>query len=226
MPYLALDTSTEHLSLAITTPAGIVGRDWLVGQKHAELTLPRLAELLAETGISLAEIEGIAFGNGPGSFTGLRIGCGIVQGLAFAHGIPVLGVSTLEALAQGTAGDKVIACLDARMNQIYAAAYVRTADGWREETAPTVCDPHDLPLPTDDGWLGTGSGFAAYGAALSERLDAQLATTAPDQYPLAANILALALPRFAAGLGAPAHEATLVYLRDKVALKTSERVKA
>ncbi len=226
MPYLALDTSTEHLSLAITTPAGIVGHDWLVGQKHAELTLPRLAELLTETGLALQDIEGIAFGNGPGSFTGLRIGCGIAQGLAFAHGIPVLGVSTLEALAQGTAGDKVIACLDARMNQVYAAAYVRTTDGWHEETAPTVCDPHDLPLPAGDGWLGTGSGFAAYGATLAERLGAQLAASEPDQFPLAANILTLTLPRFAAGLGMPAHEATLVYLRDKVALKTSERIKA
>ncbi|SFN14024.1 tRNA threonylcarbamoyladenosine biosynthesis protein TsaB [Formivibrio citricus] len=226
MPYLALDTSTEHLSLAVTTPAGIVGRDWLVGQKHAELTLPRLAELLAETGLVLQDIEGIAFGNGPGSFTGLRIGCGIVQGLAFARGISTLGISTLEALAQSASANKVIACLDARMNQVYVAAYVREADGWREATAPTVCDPHALPLPEGEGWLGIGSGFAAYGAALAERLGTQLAGIEPELFPRAAEILALALPRFAAGQGVPAHEATLVYLRDKVALKTSERVKA
>lgn len=226
MPYLALDTSTEHLSLAVTTPAGIVGRDWLVGQRHAELTLPRLAELLAETGLALQDIEGIAFGNGPGSFTGLRIGCGIVQGLAFANGTPTLGISTLEALAQSTSADKVIACLDARMNQVYAAAYVREAAGWREATPPTVCDPHDLPLPEGDGWLGAGSGFAAYGATLAERLGAQLATTLPDTFPRAVEILALALPRFAVGQGVAAQDATLVYLRDKVALKTSERVKA
>lgn len=226
MSYLALDTSTEHLSLAVTTPMGIVGQDWKVGQRHAELTLPRLAELLTETGLSLQDIHGIAFGNGPGSFTGLRIGCGIVQGLAFARNIPTLGICTLEALAQSTSANKVIACLDARMNQVYAAAYVREAGGWRETTAPTVCDPHNVPLPEGDGWLGVGSGFAAYGATLTERFDKHLAATEPANFPRAAEILALALPRFAAGQGTPAQDATLIYLRDKVALKTSERVKA
>lgn len=226
MPYLALDTSTEYLSLAVTTPNGIVGRDWHVGQKHAELTLPRLAELLAECNIALKSIQGIAFGNGPGSFTGLRIGCGIVQGLAFAGGIPVLGISTLEALAQGIQADKVIACLDARMNQIYTAAFKRNGNDWREVSTPIVCDPHAIPLPPDNGWVGAGSGFAAYGPVLTERLGTQLTSTQATCFPQAADILALALPRFAAGQGLPAHEATLVYLRDKVALKTSERIKA
>lgn len=226
MSYLALDTSTEHLSLALTTPSGIVGHNWHVGQKHAELTLPKLAELLEENRLSLADIEGIAFGNGPGSFTGLRIGCGLVQGLAFARGVPVLGISTLETLAQGCDARRVIACLDARMNQVYAAAYVREETGWREVGAATVCDPHALPLPDGEGWTGIGSGFAAYGQQLAERLGSKLAATEPERIPLAANMLALALPRFAAGLGQPAHEATLVYLRDKVALKTSERAKA
>ncbi len=226
MSYLALDTSTEHLSLALTTPSGIVGRNWHVGQKHAELTLPKLAEMLEENRQSLADIEGIAFGNGPGSFTGLRIGCGLVQGLAFARGIPVLGISTLETLAQGCDAERVIACLDARMNQVYASAFVRTGDGWREVCAATVCDPHALPLPDGEGWTGIGSGFAVYGPQLTERLGSKLSATEPERIPLAVDMLALALPRFAAGLGLPAHEATLVYLRDKVALKTSERARA
>jgi len=226
MPYLALDTSTEHLSLAVTTPDGIVSRAWHVGQKHAELTLPRLAELLADCSLSMRDIEGIAFGNGPGSFTGLRIGCGIVQGLAFAQGIPVLGISTLAALAQGTQADRVIACLDARMNQVYCAAYERTGTAWREVCTATVCDPQAVPQPVGHDWAGVGSGFAAYGAALAERLEGRLAAIDAERFPQAADILALALPRLAAGEAYPAHEATLVYLRDKVALKTSERVKA
>lgn len=225
MPFLALDTSTEYLSLAISTPDGIVGRCWHVGQKHAEQTLPRLGELLADCGLGMRDIEGIAFGMGPGSFTGLRIGCGLAQGLAFACDIPLLGVSTLEALAQGCQADRVVACLDARMNQIYTAAYERDAGQWREVTPACVCDPHELPLPPGEGWAGAGSGFAAYGDALAERLGTKLARVEAGRVPLAADMLTLALPRFAAGLARPAHEAELVYLRDKVALKTSERTR-
>lgn len=225
MPYLALDTSTEQLSLAISTEQGIVGRRWHVGQKHAELTLPRLGDLLAECAISMAQIEGIAFGNGPGSFTGLRIGCGIVQGLAFAGNIPVLGISTLEALAQSCQADRVIACLDARMNQVYAAAFERRGAHWQVITPATVCDPQHVPLPSDGDWLGVGSGFAVYGDALKQRFGDKISAVEADHIPLAAHILALALPRFNAGQGCPAQAAELVYLRDKVALKTSERIK-
>lgn len=223
MPYLALDTSTEHLSLAISTANSIIGHDWLVGQKHAELTLPKLDAFLAEQGLSMSDIEGIAFGNGPGSFTGLRIACGITQGLAFARNIPVIGVSTLEALAQGTQADKVIACLDARMNQIYTASYQRSGHDWQMVSAATVCDPLHMPQPDGDNWIGVGSGFAAYGPQLLEHLGDKLAATEPARFPLASDILALALPRFAAGLTCPAGDAELLYLRDKVALKTHER---
>ncbi len=225
MPFLALDTSTEYLSLALNTSSGICGRFWHIEQKHAEQTLPRLAELLADCQLTMQDIEGIAFGNGPGSFTGLRIGCGIAQGLAFARNLPVIGISTLEALAQGCVADKVIACLDARMNQVYVAAYQREGALWHEIVPPSVCDPHAIPLPPGPGWTGVGSGFAGYGAALADRLGDQLLATEPDRIPQAADMLALALPRFISGQGQPAQEAELIYLRNKVALKTSERMK-
>jgi len=225
MAYLALDTATEHLSLAVTTPNGIVARDWHVGQKHAELTLPHLEALLADYGLSVDDLEGIAFGNGPGSFTGLRIGCGIAQGLAFARTIPALGISTLAALAARCDHERVLACLDARMNQVYCAAYVRSASGWQTEIEPLVCNPDQIPLPQGAGWVGVGSGFAAYGEALTARLGAQLAGVEEGHFPHAREILALALPRFLAGEGRPAAELELVYLRDKVALKTHEREK-
>ncbi|AOY02080.1 tRNA (adenosine(37)-N6)-threonylcarbamoyltransferase complex dimerization subunit type 1 TsaB [Jeongeupia sp. USM3] len=223
MAYLALDTSTEHLSLALSHQDGVIARDWHVGQRHAEQTLPRLEALLAEASLTRSALQGIAFGMGPGSFTGLRIGCGIAQGLGFGLGIPVIGVSTLEALAQGSGADKVFACLDARMQQVYVARYVRESGGWREIGEALVCDPDAVPVPDDTGWTGVGSGFAAYGDALSARLGERLVATEPERFPHARDLLALALPRFAAGLGRPAHEATLVYLRDKVALKTHER---
>lgn len=226
MPYLALDTSTEHLSLALALPSGIVGRDWLVGQKHAELTLPRLAEFLAEHQLDLAQIEGIAFGCGPGSFTGLRIGCGLVQGLALGRNLPVVGISTLEALAERSGAQRVIACLDARMNQIYTARYVREAAGWQEDSPAQVCDPQSLAVPESGDWFGIGSGFTAYGETLRARLGACLRGCASEAFPRATEILALALPRFATGEVVPAEAATLLYLRDKVAQTTAERTRA
>ncbi|TJZ78842.1 tRNA (adenosine(37)-N6)-threonylcarbamoyltransferase complex dimerization subunit type 1 TsaB [Chitiniphilus eburneus] len=225
MPYLALDTSTEYLSLALTTPGGIVARQWHVGQRHAERTLPELETLLAETGIARGELEGIAYGMGPGSFTGLRIGCGIAQGLAFGLGVKLVGISTLAALAAGCDAPRVYACLDARMNQVYAAAFEQVNGDWREVTAAVVSDPQAVPLPEGEGWIGVGSGFAAHGDALAQRLGAQLGTMLPDHFPQARDLLRLALPVFERGDALAPEDAPLVYLRDKVALKTSERLK-
>ncbi|WP_293933041.1 tRNA (adenosine(37)-N6)-threonylcarbamoyltransferase complex dimerization subunit type 1 TsaB [Iodobacter sp.] len=224
MPYLALDTSTEHLSLAISTQQGIVTRNWPAGQKHAEMILPCLAALLEECQLTMEDIQGIAFGNGPGSFTGLRIAAGITQGLAFARGIPVLGVSTLAALAAGCDANQVYACLDARMNQVYCAAYRKQDGVWSEVIAPCLSDPDAIPVPSGDNWLAAGSGFAMYGDALKNSLGTRISSIDATRFPLAKDILALALPDFIAGKGLAAHEAELVYLRNKVALKTHERI--
>lgn len=204
--YLALETSTEHLSLALHTPEGLFLHAEHVGQKHAELTLPALEQLLVQAGVTRAELAGVAFAMGPGSFTGLRIGCGIAQGLAFGLDIPVVGVSTLEALAQQCPGDLAYICIDARMNQVYTAAYQREGEQWHEIFAADVLNPDTIPVPEQSGWMGLGSGFAAYADTLQQRLGAQLADTMPDAYPHARNILALALPRFEAGQGMPADQ--------------------
>ena len=111
MKLLALDTSTENCSLALWLDGEVVSRQELAGQRHSDLVLPMLAELLESAGLELRELDGIAFGEGPGSFTGLRIGCGVAQGLAFGADLPVLGISTLLALAAATQGERVIACL-------------------------------------------------------------------------------------------------------------------
>ncbi|WP_373974957.1 tRNA (adenosine(37)-N6)-threonylcarbamoyltransferase complex dimerization subunit type 1 TsaB [Chitinibacter sp. SCUT-21] len=227
MPFLAIDTSSDQLSLAIShDPAKpIVAREWAVGQKHAELTLPYLKQLLSEQGIAMSELKGIAYPCGPGSFTGLRIGCGITQGLAYALNIPVVGISTLQALAQASGAIRAYVCIDARMNQVYCAAYERQADqSWREVHAAQVCNPEDVPVPEGCDWFGIGTGFHSYGAALQERIGAHLSQIDAARQAHAREMLQLALPQFAKGQVQAAHEANLVYLRDKVALKTHERV--
>lgn len=224
MNILALDTSTEYLSLTLLLDGKLVERELLAGQTHSQRILPLLRELLDEAGIALHELDGIAFGAGPGSFTGLRIACGVAQGLAFGAKLPVIGVSTLLALAEDAQGaDKVIACLDARMGEVYHAVYEKTATGWQEVLSPGLYAPDDVPAIEGRGWTGIGSGWKAYADSLDQRYGEQLLQRFPEAYPRATAIARLALPGFEAGEGRPAHEVAPIYIRNKVALTTSER---
>lgn len=225
MRLLALDTSTEYLSLALLLDGQRYSRDLHAGQTHSQRILPLLRELLDEAGIDLPQLQGIAFGTGPGSFTGLRIGCGVAQGLAFGAGLPVVAVSTLQALAQEVAAPRVIACLDARMGEVYHAAYQRGADGWQELSAPGLYRPDAVPALPGEGWAVAGSGWSAYAEALQKAYAGQLVPQAAPvpQYPRALAIADLAAPLLAAGQGRPAAEAAPLYIRNKVALKMSER---
>lgn len=223
MRLLALDTSTENCSLALWLDGEVVTRQELAGQRHSDLILPMLDELLAANGLELRHLDGIAFGEGPGSFTGLRIGCGVAQGLAFGANLPVLGVSTLLALAAAAPGERVIACLDARIGEIYHAAYEKRDGVWHTVSSPSLCLAKDAPeLPGTD-WIGVGSGFAAYGEALEQRYGGQLGRMDGTVYPQAGEMAKLAAPLFARGFGQDAALAAPLYIRNKVALKTSER---
>jgi tRNA threonylcarbamoyladenosine biosynthesis protein TsaB len=223
MRILALDTSTEYLSLALVLEGQMLSRDVHAGQTHSQLILPMIGEMLTEAGVTLRELDGIAFGAGPGSFTGLRIACGVTQGLAFGANLPVVGISTLLALAHGSGADKVIACLDARMGEVYHAAYVRNGDDWEETSQPGLYKPEAVPLPDGDGWTGAGSGWAAYGDVFAESHAGQVSEALPQAYPQAASLAALALPIFKTGLGVPAAQAAPIYIRNKVALTMRER---
>lgn len=228
MKILALDTSTEYLSLALRLEGKAYIRNMLAGQSHSQEILPLLRELLSEAKIELNDLDGIAFGAGPGSFTGLRIGCGVAQGLAFGANLPVIGVSTLLALAHGaftrnTATTRIIACLDARMGEVYHAAYVRNDETWEEISAPGLYKPNAMPALPDGGWVGVGSGWAAYGEALKACYAEQINLILPAEFPNALCMVELAEPMFAAGLGVAAAQAAPIYIRNKVALKTSER---
>lgn len=223
MKILALDTSTEFLSLALWQDGAVAVRELLAGQKHSELVLPLVRELLYETGLQLTNLDGIAFGMGPGSFTGLRIGCGVAQGLAFGANLPIVGVCTLEALAQQTGDDRVIACLDARMNEVYHAAYERKDEGWREVIAPGLYPPPQVPPIEGAGWCAIGSGWDVFGEALNVLYGSQVARRVAGAFPLARHMAELAAPRFQNGDVRPPHEAAPLYVRNKVAFTIKER---
>jgi tRNA threonylcarbamoyladenosine biosynthesis protein TsaB len=231
MNLLAIDTSTDYCSVAACRGETIGFRHERAEQRQAERVLGMADAVLAEAGLALAAIDGIAYGAGPGSFTGLRVACGVTQGLALARGIPVVGIGTLLALAEEAAlnaaaessCERVIACIDARMGEVYHAAYRKKAAGWVEILPPGRYRPEAVPAVPGDGWAGCGGGFAAYGGAVAARYRGQLTVLRPEVAPSARAVLRLALPRFAAGDSCDPATATPLYLRDKVALKTSER---
>jgi len=220
---LALDTSSEWCSAALWLDGRVLSRDEAAGQRHSELILPMIDALLREAGLALAALDGVAFGAGPGSFTGLRIACGVAQGLAFGLGLPVLPVGTLEALAEASGGQRAIAALDARMQEIYHAAYVREASGWREEHAPSLCRPGDAPPVRGGGWTGCGSGFAVYAEALRTRYADVMGEVRAELVPHARAIASIGARGLVAGRGLDPALAAPLYVRDKVALSVAER---
>jgi tRNA threonylcarbamoyladenosine biosynthesis protein TsaB len=210
MRFAAIETSTEWCSVALWRDGEIAALERRADNRHSELVLPMLEKLLGKD-----RLEAVAFGAGPGAFTGLRIACGIAQGLAFARGLPVLGVSSLEALAQESAAPRVVACLDARMREVYYSALEKRSGRWHEVIAAQCVAPQSAPRPPGDGWVGVGNGFAVYGSM-------GLSRVLPDVHPTAVAVAQLAAPRLAAGEGVDAAQAAPVYLRDKVAFTREE----
>ena len=228
MNLLALDTSTEVLSLALQKGEEWFTSDIMAGQTHSQQILPLIHELLSKTDLTIQDLQGIAYGEGPGSFTGLRIACGVAQGLAFGAGLPVVGVSTLLALAENSGVDKVIACLDARMGEVYHAIYERKGVEWREISPAMLFKPLEVPVITGENWVGVGTGWVTFNAELRAVYKDNISEIKLGEriydHPMAKAILQLAKPQFVAGLGQPAISAQPVYIRNKVALKTVERV--
>jgi tRNA threonylcarbamoyladenosine biosynthesis protein TsaB len=214
MRFAALETSTEWCSVALFRDGEIACVERRAANRHSELALPMLQRLLREAHLAADRLDAVAFGAGPGSFTGLRIACGIAQGLAFAHGLPVLGVSTLEALAEESGAPRVLACLDARMGEVYYAALEKRGGRWHEALPAQCVAPSLLAIPQGD-WVGAGNGFAVYG-------NLGLKRTLPQVHPTAIAIARLAAPRLAAGEGVDAALAAPLYVREKVALTKAE----
>jgi tRNA threonylcarbamoyladenosine biosynthesis protein TsaB len=224
---LALDTSTEACSVALLLDGELRLRFQLTERSHAELVLPMVEDLMEEAGIALAELDGLAFGRGPGAFTGLRIACGVVQGLALGAGLPVVPVSSLAAVAAqvpAAPGEGVLICNDARMGEIYWGVYRREADGTMAPLADEAVSPPD--------GVGAGSPPARHAAGnalprypdLAERLRAARLQLHESLYPRADAIARLGAVELAAGRGVPAEQALPVYVRDNVARPSGNAV--
>jgi tRNA threonylcarbamoyladenosine biosynthesis protein TsaB len=217
---LAFDTSTELLSLALQPGAGaaVLAHEGAGGAQASAGLIPALENLLARAGLQLAQLDAIAFGRGPGSFTGLRTAAAVAQGLGIGSCVPVLALDTLLAVAEDAHGrsgaTEILAVLDARMGEVYAAAYRRRDDGAWETVQPVrLVRPEDLELPA--GWTVAGNALALFG----ERLP----PGAVAARPTAAALLRLAPAALASHPGADAADALPLYIRDKVAQTTEER---
>jgi len=225
---LSLETSSEWCSVAASIDGKVSAREELAGQRHSELILPMIDALVHDVGVEVTAFDAIAFGAGPGSFTGLRIGCGVAQGLAFAAGAPVACVSTLLAVAQGSGDDRVVVCLDARMGEIYFGAFQREPGSsgerrWSIVHPPQLCRPSAVPELDGGGWVGAGSGFAVHSATLAARYAGCLSEARAELRPRASDIAELAVDMVRAGLTIAAEDAAPVYIRDRVALTVDER---
>lgn len=190
-------------------------------RRHSELVLGMMDELLAAADIGLSQLDALAFGRGPGSFTGVRIATAVIQGVAFGADLPVVPVSTLAALAQGhfriKGGTRVLAAFDARMGELYWGPYELGDEGiMRVAGAEEVGAPELVGLPEDGSWSGIGSGWSTHGDALRRRLGPRLLLTDPDAGCESRDIAVLAAADFAAGRSVAAEHALPVYLRDRV----------
>jgi len=219
---LALETSTDACSVAVWADGNVVER-FETGNQHSELILPMVQAVLVEAGVALTQLNAIAFGRGPGSFTGLRIGAGVAQGLAFGANLPVVPISSLAALAQGVDAPRVLAAIDARMGQVYFGAHAKNDKGLVELVGvEQVVSPAEIPLPKGRDWVGAGSGWDQYHALLSARLDGRLARWERQASPRARFVAELSSAAYRAGQAVAAEQALPVYLRDEVAVKQAK----
>jgi tRNA threonylcarbamoyladenosine biosynthesis protein TsaB len=217
---LAFDTSTESLSIALQAAgAGVLRHDAPGGANASHALIPAIAQLLDRAGLAIGGLDAIVFGRGPGSFTGLRTACSVAQGLGFGSGVPVLGVDTLLAVAEEArvshGAERVLAVLDARMDEVYFAAYEHVDGVWRRHGDVGLGVPEQVVGPP--GWAIAGNAFAAYAARLpagAQHIPA---------LPTASALLRLAPALIAAGEAGPAARAAPLYVRDKVAQTTEER---
>ncbi len=225
MKILALDTSTEACSAALLCNGQVFAEYALTPREHTQVILPMVQRVLAEGGVRLHDLDGIAFARGPGAFTGLRIAAGVTQGLAFGADLPVMPVSSLAALAHAVwrlqGADKVLTALDARMHEVYWGAWRVLGEGdVRVEAAgERVSKPLDVPVPDEPGWFAVGSGWLAYAETLLPRFAAVLRTVDHELLPRAHDVALIAARVVAQHGWLFAAQAQPIYLRDNVADK-------
>mgnify|MGYP001819966252 FL=1 len=218
---LAIETATAACSAALYIDGQVEERHALAPRQHAALILPMVESLLASAELAVTALDALAFGQGPGAFTGVRIAASAAQGIAFAADLPVVPVSTLAALAGGAMRDAdachVMAALDARMDEVYWGVYTRDTGGLPAlQGRETVAAPAAVAVPDGDGWIAAGSGWAAYAEQLMPRAGERLVRVLPDLEPRAYDVALIGADRFARGEVGQAGDAVPVYLRDQV----------
>ncbi|MGD8639698.1 MAG: tRNA (adenosine(37)-N6)-threonylcarbamoyltransferase complex dimerization subunit type 1 TsaB [Gammaproteobacteria bacterium] len=225
MKLLAIETATEACSAALMIDGDIAQRFEIAPREHASKILVMIDQLMADAQLNPSQLDAVAFGRGPGAFMGVRIAAGIIQGIAFGAELPVIPVSTLAAIAQGTSHDNVLVAIDARMREIYWGQYRRshasanvTAAAPEQLLAPADVTPADASL----SWVGVGTGWQTYDTVLKERLPG-VVTIDDNPYPAARSVVQLAVEPFQQGQWVEAAEALPVYLRDQVAEKPRSR---
>ncbi len=234
MSLLAFELSTEACSVALWVDGDVLARHEIAPRRHAELALPWAEALLAEAGIAKSQLDAIAVGRGPGAFTGVRLGVAIAQGIALALDRPTVPVSTLAALAMRSvalgagAGDATLAAIDARMNEVYVAAYRLTLEHGvlrpMSMGIEQVLAPDAVSLPDSEGaWFGVGTGFGALGGALASRLPADWGLVNAEALPHAADVARLAHAAWLRGEAVAPDLLEPAYLRNQVALTLVEQ---
>ncbi|XOV90019.1 MAG: tRNA (adenosine(37)-N6)-threonylcarbamoyltransferase complex dimerization subunit type 1 TsaB [Pseudomonadota bacterium] len=221
MNFLAIDTSTEAQVLGIARGDVILESTEVVGRGHSQLILPSIMRLLDDAGLRLSDLDGIIFGQGPGSFTGLRIAVGVVQGLGYGLDIPVVPVGTMAVMAQGACrlhgAEQVVVALHARKREVYFGSY-RLAGGIVEAVGEEcVVAADEAPPQPFDTCLGVGSGWAELGDALESACGVSTTATIADVYPAAIDLLTLGVNHWSSGLTVAALKAEPRYLRERVA---------
>jgi tRNA threonylcarbamoyladenosine biosynthesis protein TsaB len=222
---LAIDTATEACSVAIWNQGEIHALFELCPREHTQRILPLVQQVLAEAGLTLSQLDALAFGRGPGSFTGVRIGIGIAQGLALGANLPMLGISTLQTMAQGawrmTGAQRVLAAIDARMGEVYWGQFERQHDGrWLESEGEAVLSPPqalERAQRLQGNWAHAGTGWQTYPglvAGTSLKL-----TDGQMLLPQAEDMLPLALQAWQQGLAVSVENAEPTYLRNEVTWK-------
>ena len=232
MNILAIETATDACSCALAYSGTAVARHAVEPRRHTELLLPMIDAVLAQAGAKLGALDAIAFGRGPGSFTGLRIACSVAQGLAFGADLPLVAVSTLQVVAAGMhrsqATPRVLVALDARMGEVYWGGFEWDGVTMVPAFEESVGAPHAVLVPEAGPWAAAGAGWSAHRGALVERTIDRLGH-APhpvdeSRLPDALDMLAPAKLALKSGLAVAPEDASPVYLRTRVAQPAPRRL--
>lgn len=221
---LAIDTATEACSVALWNDGETLAYYEVCPREHTQRILPMVEQVLSESEITLNSLDALALGHGPGSFTGVRIGISIAQGLAFGAGLPLIGISTLNAMAEGAwqkcGATKVIAAIDARMSEVYWGEFIREGQGWHENTCEQVLSPEQALARLsilNGAWSYAGTGWQGYPQLLTDSSIPLSDSTI--LLPHAEHMLPLALQLWQQGKMVEPEEVQPVYLRNEVAWK-------